>query len=163
MALADQWRSTASPGIRRIENPLDLIAEADFRQRRLLGDLDQIGRYDAPECSTVRELMAFFHREYEAQMQDEDDDLLPLLRRRAEPDDVVERVISRLGDDHSAGRARAAQPRDALVRRLELGAAPIVGGRALIARHVAEERRRLISENAIILPLGVLLEEASDA
>lgn len=154
MALSHLDRRSAAPDIRRVADPIDFIAEEHWRQRQLLAALERIGRQAPPDLSMAHDLIAHLEREFDAHMRDEDDDLLPLLRRRAAPEDEVERFIARLNGDHSAGRARATLLR-ALLMRLLQGGAPLTGEeRALIAEHVGEERRHLIFENAVILPLA---------
>lgn len=87
---------------------------------------------------------------------DEEEDLFPLLRRRAEPDDEVNAIIGQLSQEHATDDLDARLLVDGLVpfKTRQMSAAQRSSFRDLLRRFAANERRHLIVENAIVLPLA---------
>ncbi len=140
--------------IRSGRDPVDLITDDHWRQRAMLADLADYAQVEEPDPERAAALLLWLNAEVSVHALDEDDDLLPLLRRRAEPDDDIEAIIGRLQLEHARARARAELVRQALEGVASDGAALDEPDRALIRDHVAQELRHLIFENAVILPLA---------
>lgn len=154
--------ATGGPLLRPISCPLGHIAEEHWRQRAMLTALEALARSAEADRASAGAILTQLREELPIHMLDEDEDLLPLLRRRAEPEDEVERFISRLGADHAACAARITAVQDALAALSTRGAPLDDAARALILEHAQAERRHLIFENAVVLPLARARLTAND-
>lgn len=84
---------------------------------------------------------------------DEEEDIFPWLRRRADPEDGIETVLERLLADHTAARARVAMLAEALDQRTP--DTPLGPSLAESCRDFARaELRHLMFENAVVVPLA---------
>ncbi|MDQ0464432.1 hemerythrin-like domain-containing protein [Caulobacter ginsengisoli] len=106
----------------------------------------------------IRWLLDFVIHELGLHVLDEENDLFPLMRARAQPEDNIEALLGRLAGEHAKDLDRAATVRHHLETCLRQQA-PIgrnnVRRRALEA-FAAQERGHLALENAVILPLARL-------
>jgi iron-sulfur cluster repair protein YtfE (RIC family) len=133
------------------ETPVDLLADpiawffAEHQRHRQFCDLMQ-----RASMATIYELALH--------VLDEEEDLFPLMRSRAQPEDKLEAILGRLSDEHAKDLTRAAAVRHHLETCLRQRA-PIsrnnVRRRALesFANH---ERGHLALENAVVLPIARL-------
>lgn len=103
-------------------------------------------------------LLEFVKRDLPLHILDEEEDLFPLLRTRAQPEDDLDRILGRLQGEHARDLTRAAAVRHHLEACLRT-AAPIsrsnVRRRSLEAFAI-QERGHLALENAVVLPLARL-------
>ncbi len=148
--------------IRLARDPLAFLAEEHLRQRRVCAHLDALAMTDAGDPALAAEALSHLEREMPIHMMDEEDDLFPLLRRRAEPDDEIEPTLSRLDRDHAKGRLLTGEALPCLSRMAAGGAGATPDERSALMRLAAHERRHLIVENAIILPLARVRLTESD-
>lgn len=133
--------------------PIDYLAADHDRQRVLCWTLDRIARSEAPDAEEIRAVLRFLAEDFAVHVTDEEEDLFPLLARRAEPEDRIGDVLAELSAEHAAEKPEAL----AVARGLE--AALATGSlddalRPVLTRFAAAERRHLIVENAIVLPLA---------
>ena len=132
--------------------PLDYLFAEHFRQRILCWMVDRVA--DAPErdgaCAFA--ILRFLREDFGMHVRDEEEDLFPLIRRRAQPEDRVEDVLNELSQEHASDHLDATAIVEGLSasRTRRLAAA----FRGLLHRFAANERRHLIVENAIVLPLA---------
>lgn len=150
----------ASPPAEQLISPLDFIVAEHFRQRTLCWTIGRIAEAEERDQECVGAVLRFLREDLEPHVIDEEEDLFPLLRRRAEPEDRIEDVLGRLSREHAAARTDAA----AIVAGLSR---PGTGRfsealRDLLNRFGANERRHLIVENAIVLPLARARLKADD-
>lgn len=137
-------------------SPLDYFVADHFRQRMLCWLLDQVADATEPDYEFVFAGLAFLRGDFGLHFLDEEEDLFPLLRRRAEAEDRIEEVLDELCREHAADRQDAAA--------IVVGFSKASGTsrrrwltrtfRNLVHRFAANERRHLIVENAIVLPLA---------
>lgn len=137
-------------------NPLDFIHEDHLRERQICAMLDRIATAAAADPDDLSHVREYLAGELPLHLEDEEEDLFPLLRRACEPEDEIGKAIERLTADH--GHAAEDTPRviadlDAL---LTSGASPGPEMQARFLRFAAQARRHLILENAIILPFARL-------
>jgi iron-sulfur cluster repair protein YtfE (RIC family) len=137
----------------QLASPIDYLFADHFRQRTLCQIIDRIA--DARECDDecVAAVVRFLHDDFGPHVLDEEEDLFPLLRRRAEPDDRVEEVLGELSQEHAADKVDAL----AIMEGLSDGSGKrrlTKAFRKLLHRFAANERRHLVVENAIVLPLA---------
>ena len=138
-----------------LDQPLDFIFAEHVRHRciltkmRALGDGEPVSRDDADLIGNYLKFdVALHHR-------DEDDDLFPLVRKRALPADSLGDVLDRLGNDHSHIEPLIAR----IVSLLGTLAVtdPIVltlPKRRLMQDYVRSEHRHLAIENGIVLVIA---------
>lgn len=148
--------------LRRAHDPIDVLAETHFRERAVLGLLDRLAEAERPNAAEAAEALAHVVHETPAHHRDEDDGLFPLLRRRAEPEDEIGPLLDRLSAEHEAAAAHARTLAPVLARLAAGGAGPDDGERAALRAYARAERRHLILENAVALPLARARLTASD-
>lgn len=146
-----------------LKRPLDFLLAEHHRHRSYLAGM----RYAATLAEIPRDQAACFHRflasELPLHRADEEQDLFPILRRLALPEDGLAEVLARLSEDHAM--------REALVRTIDRGLSavlcegpdPIPLERrlcGLMLTYAAMEARHLAVENAVVLAIaGVRLRK----
>lgn len=146
----------AAPPPDQLAQPLDYIFAEHFRQRVLCNVLDTIASGRSTERTLLQAAICFLKTDFAPHVCDEEEDLFPLLRRRAEPDDEVVQLIDRLSEEHAADKLDAQEIIEGLQGLLrKTGRVPATLAK-LLRRFAANERHHLTVENAIILPLARL-------
>ncbi len=136
-------------------DPLEALRAAHHRQRAMMQGLCRLAGSARPEMADeAAALLAYIDHEMELHHRDEDEDLLPLLRRRAAPEDRLEALISRLGQDHAASLRRARAIAEMLARLAAGGPALSAADRDAMRAHASAELCHLTLENAVMLPLA---------
>ena len=141
------------PSANLFEAPLDYVVAENERQRALCWLIEQVAGQRKPDTNCFAGMRRFLREDFRRHLVDEEEDLFPLLRRRAEPDDRLGDILGELSLAHSRDRRDAA----VIVGLLsESGAerAFTEDARTLLRRFAANERHRLVVENAIVLPLA---------
>ncbi|WP_346908982.1 hemerythrin domain-containing protein [uncultured Roseibium sp.] len=133
--------------------PLDYFFAEHFRQRTLCSLLDDLAEHAPPDAETVTAITAFLRGDFGLHVRDEEEDLFPLLRRRARPEDRIGDVLSELSHDHALDAFDAETILQAFGGRGPFPACNLET-RNLLMRFSKNERRHLTAENAIILPLA---------
>lgn len=147
------------------ETPNELLSDpigwffAEHQRHRQFCDLVQRASmatvYDE---ALVHWLLDFVVHDLALHVLDEEEDLFPLMRARAQPEDDLDKVLGRLQGEHAKDLTAAAAVRQHLEACLRQQA-PIsrnnVRRRALEA-FAAQERGHLALENAVVLPLARL-------
>lgn len=139
-----------------LENPLEFIHEEHLRERQICARIDALAGAEAADLATAAGVAAFLRDELPLHLEDEEQDLFPLLLRRCAPEDEIGKAIERLTSDHR--HADKDTPRViADVECLETGDCQLSPEmRARLVRFAAHARRHLILENAIVLPFARL-------
>lgn len=139
-----------------LDEPLEFIHEDHLRERQICALIDEIAHEETLDVAAVWDVHSFLNKELPLHLQDEDEDLFPLLRSRCEREDEIDKVINKLKSDHT--HAEGDTPK--VVAVLEGLAAqkrpPIDQERKLLLDYSSHSRRHLILENAIILPFARL-------
>jgi len=147
-----------------IVEPLDWIFAEHFRQRQLCTALEKIAASAEPLLDTMAAAGAYLEHEMPLHVQDEEDDLFPLVRKRCAPEDEIEKVLSRLTRDHEVDNGQAAEIANMLMRAV--AANRPLGKRskaARLARAFAQhQRHHLVVENAVVLPISRLRLKKED-
>jgi hemerythrin-like domain-containing protein len=148
-------------GLARNPNPLDFIHDTHLQEREVCAMLDRMAVSACAPADHAMRAVEFLSDELPAHIADEEEDLFPLLRRRCDPDDEIDRVLARLQGGHRDAALNA--PRIvAHLLAVSNAAMPDDEARAELARFAADARRHLILENAIILPFARLRLTAAD-
>jgi hemerythrin-like domain-containing protein len=137
-----------------VKNPLDFITEDHMRERKVCAFIDRLAA-TLPVGPEERNMMvAFLNEQLPQHLADEEIDLFPLMRKRCEPEEEIDKVIDKLESDH--GHALADAP--AIAALIEAIQTDVIEFSASVCAQMAEfayhARRHLNLENAIILPIA---------
>lgn len=137
-----------------LAQPLDFIHQDHLREREICTQIDRLAQ--AGSARIARVIHGFLTRELPLHIQDEEQDLFPLVRRRCTPEDQMDKVIARLHRDHD--HAAIDTPKIcALLRDVaDTGRVPDEPEQRDLRSFAKQSRRHLILENAIILPFARL-------
>ena len=137
--------------------PIEFVLADHDRQRVQFAALERLANdLDAPDARAIAAaILEFLETKLPLHVQDEERDLFPLLRRRAEPDDGFDVLLGLLQDEHAVNEEYY---RDVLgpLRTMAGGGKP-ARPEAFAAQARAFsifERRHLAWENDAILPLA---------
>lgn len=147
-----------------LREPLDWFFAEHYRHRqacRLMFDVALAHVFDGARVTALAE---FLRNDLPLHIIDEEQDLFPLLRRRAHPEDAVETVLGMLSAEHKADAAHAQEVRDGLEACLAGQTAPgmDMGIRRRMQAFAAQELRHLALENAVVLPIARLRLSPAD-
>ena len=145
-----------APPASQLAEPLNYIFAEHFRQRVLCNILECIADQATLNRTKVIAALRFLKLDFGPHIIDEEEDLFPMLRRRAEPEDRIDDVLSELTQEHAADKLDAEQIMDGLSDVLADKGASIlpVSLVKLLHRFAENERHHLTLENAIVLPLA---------
>ena len=138
--------------------PLTWLFAEHYRHRQFCALIERIAASDVVLRDEIAEVLAFLRHDLPLHIVDEEDDLFPLLRRRCQPDDELDRALGSLSADHRDDIEAVAQLADLLDEALQQDHAP---GRTPAAQRqlhafVARERSHIALENAVVLPIARL-------
>ncbi|WP_340116736.1 hemerythrin domain-containing protein [Pelagibius sp. 7325] len=141
-----------------LSDPLDFFFAEHFRQRKLCNLIEQVALAERLDPLLAAEVFAFLQHDTVLHVQDEEQDLFPLMRRRCPPEDEIERVLSALTAEHAGDRHLAAIVIEGLQTALRDAQAvsDLPGLREAMVDFARNERRHLALENSVVLPLARL-------
>jgi iron-sulfur cluster repair protein YtfE (RIC family) len=147
--------------VQLLRNPIDFIAEDHLRLRTMCAEMDRLANATGPEADAIEGLFAYLTQELPALLADEDDDLMPLVLNRAEPEDELPRLARRLAKEH---REIETHLREVVAGLVAVPGATTVADRLRdpLRCLAAATRRHLILENAILLPLARVRLRSAD-
>lgn len=135
--------------------PVEYIFAEHFRQRSLCSVLEQIAEQDPVDIEMAEAAQGFLETDFPLHVIDEEEDLFPLLRRRAKPDDGIKDVLGQLSHDHALDQFDAETLLEVLSRFVSDRTGCCSKAEAQRFKAFAtNEKRHLICENAIVLPLA---------
>lgn len=144
------------PALALLNDPIDFFFAEHFRQRTVCNLLEVLAKAEPLDRAMADEVLSFLKHDLPLHVQDEEEDLFALLRRRCLPEDGIEQVLATLSAEHAADRAMA--------ETIVTGLQQVLRGRASVARRTRlrramrdfarNERRHLALENAVMLPLA---------
>lgn len=147
------------------ETPDDLLSDpiawffAEHHRHRQFCDLMQRTSMSTTfDEEVVSWLLDFVVHELALHVLDEEEDLFPLMRARAQPEDDLDAVLGRLSAEHAKDLTRAAAVRHHLEICLRQRA-PISRNnvrRRALESFAIQERGHLALENAVVLPIARL-------
>jgi len=140
--------------IRIAVDPIEFFVEEHMRQRVICANLDRLAEQAPADPELAQKILTHTRDELPLHMLDEEEDLFLLLRRRAQPEDELEKTLFRLDEDHENGKVLA-EKAVIVLETIISGKKKLSKTEAKVLRKFADhERRHLIVENAIILPLA---------
>ena len=143
--------------------PLQFIAADHERQRMLCVLLDSIAGAEVVLARAIANAVGYMRHDMQTHIIDEEEDLFPLLRRRARPMDEIDEVLGRLAADHATD-ARLAEVIIAELHALKDRQKPVLSAslRQNLRAFADGQRQHLALENAVILPMARLRLTAPD-
>lgn len=146
-----------------LREPLDYILADHVRQRVLCVLCEQMAAAEYLDAAVAEDVVAYLKTDMIAHVIDEEEDLFPLIRRRAEEGDDIEDVLSRLSGEHATEQGLA----QAIVQGLESALAQSEVGlgdalRSELRQFAQNERHHLAIENATVMPLARIRLSDSD-
>jgi hemerythrin-like domain-containing protein len=150
-----------------LKRPLEFLLADHHRQRSLCHLLDGLADAAAPDAAIVDTAIGYIEQDLALHIIDEEEDLFPLLRRRARPEDDVERVLGLLSREHVEDDRLAGLILSGLCRSGLGGGAGTPDDltsecRAALRAFARRQRRHIAVENAIVMPLAELRLSAKD-
>lgn len=138
-----------------LDDPLEFLLVQQLRQRALCVVLRQIAAKGVTDVGSAKQIVTMLTRETVLHQEDEEIDLLPLLRRRATVEDNLEGLIAQMrAEAHRLRRtlapvihALSAEPTDGMIRILPHDATMIVS-------YATQLQRRLAAEHGILMVLA---------
>lgn len=137
-----------------LDRPLDFILANHDRIRTMCAMIAIVADDPGTPPEIIRQVAGFVRTDLPVLIGDESEDLLPLMQRRCEPEDEIDRLRARLDAEHDT--AMYLMP-DALaaLEALEDGLGPVPEASVHLLRSFAAHlHRHLIFENAILIPLA---------
>lgn len=147
---------TKAPPATLFHEPIEYIFAEHYRQRILCKVLDEIAEEEFPDRDLLKAALEFLQTDFGPHVLDEEEDLFPLLQRRAKPEDEINEVLGQLSEEHAADETDAKQIIALLCSRVESKEPETLRKkeRELLKRFAVNERQHLVVENAIVLPLA---------
>lgn len=144
------------PGL--VRQPLEWFAAEHFRHRQFCALMHELAESHTFAARSLMAAVEFLRHELGRHLADEEQDLFPLLRKRARAEDHVEEVLARLEGEHRGDLAHGHALRAHLERCLQTHTAPGQDPAAKLAldAFASQELRHLALENAVVLPLARL-------
>lgn len=164
-ALAEATQPLFEPlGPHLLAEPLEFIFADHFRQRVLCAELRRFGEAGVIPLAKAREIARFLRIEWHLHHQDEELDLFPAVKRRAQPEDNLDSVLERLTEDH-----RESEPITLEVARA-LDGLPVIEGSGKIPERLqkkmialsSREHRHLAIENSLVMTIARVRLTRSD-
>jgi iron-sulfur cluster repair protein YtfE (RIC family) len=147
-----------------LSQPLEWFAAEHHRHRQFCGLMHELAESEAFDAASINSVVEFLRHELGRHLADEEEDLFPLLRKRALPEDHADEVLNRLVGEHRGDLAHGHGVRAHLERCLQTHTAPCRDPAAKLAldAFASQELRHLALENAVVLPLARLRLTARD-
>ncbi len=145
-----------------LRQPLDYLTADHHRHRVLCRLADALAATPGADPDRARAVGTFIGRDMAIHVIDEEQDLFPLLRRRATPEDAIDAVLGRLAAEHRSGGVLAARLAQALDEAALTGRPIDRATRLDLAEFARSEREHLALENAVVMPLARLRLTAGD-
>lgn len=144
--------------------PLDWFFAEHYRHRQFCRLVTEVAVAHVFDGERITALVEFIRNDLALHIIDEEEDLFPLLRRRALPEDQIEDVLGRLSAEHKTDSLRAQAVRDHLETCLARQTAPgmVPEARKALQDFASQELRHLALENAVVLPIARLRLSRTD-
>jgi len=137
-----------------LENPLDFITDDHTREREVCELIDKLVARSPVSPEERHMMLVFLNERLPLHLADEEIDLFPLMLKRCDPEEEIDKVITKLESDHSHVHADAS----AIAALIEANQTDARGFSADACAQMEEfayhARRHLNLENAILLPIA---------
>lgn len=146
----------APTDLKLLGNPLEFIHEDHLREREICSEIDALAQLGSPGTEMANHVVMFLENELPLHLEDEEEDLFPLLKQRCEKEDEIDKAIQRLTSDHKHANEDTPKVLDILKMISSDDRGLSENERRTLNRYATHARRHLILENAIILPFAKL-------
>ena len=138
------------------EDALDFILYEHLRHREMCEALDALAEAPEIDIADAARMGEFIRVELAMHVLDEEEDFFPLLRRRCEPEDKIEEALDRFGHEHHADLELCERVLIILQTAVSENTPPsqITGARATLRAFAQGQRRHMMLENAVLIPLA---------
>jgi hemerythrin-like domain-containing protein len=137
-----------------LSSPLEFLCQDHLRERQVCSLLDSLATALTFDPSAARNVLGFVNEELSAHLQDDAEDLFPLLSRRCTAEDGIGHAIARICTDLEEASRLLPGLRAALARCLDTGSQLSTEDRQVLTRFAGHVRRHLAAENAILMPIA---------
>ena len=137
-------------------NPLDFIHEDHLREREFYLKIDALAQSQTPDHDVTDQVLSFLESELPLHLEDEEQDLFPLLVRRCKKEDQIDKAIQRLKSGHGHADEDTSEVLDIIQRNASRNGGISEEERGKLTRFASHARRQLILKNAVILPFARL-------
>jgi hemerythrin-like domain-containing protein len=146
-----------------VAEPLDYILADHVRQRAVCTLLRGFVAAKRARAEDARLVLDYLTHDLKLHHADEEKDLFPMLRRRALPEDELDKVLDRLAEDHRRSEVLI----DDIMRHLSQAAVngeiPLrAPAREALEAYAAAEHRHLAIENAVVMTIAGVRLHRSD-
>jgi len=141
-----------------LREPLAWFFAEHIRHRQMCGCVEEVAAGADFDPQRIGAIVDFLRVDLPLHILDEEEDLFPLLCRRALPEDDLDQILGELLAEHRSDLDEAQRVRALLERSLTHRATRGLDAgqlRTLIA-FASQERRHLAIENAVVLPIARL-------
>jgi hemerythrin-like domain-containing protein len=154
-------REALSPKL--LHEPLDYILADHVRQRAVCTLLRSFVGAKRAQAEDARLVLNYLAHDLELHHADEEKDLFPMMRKRALPEDELDKVLDRLAEDHRKGEALITDIMRHLSQPAVNGEIPLRGpAREALEAYAAAEHRHLAIENAVLMTMASVRLHRSD-
>lgn len=135
---------------------LDFILFEHAKHREMCDVLDRMAVLDEFHEAEIAELANFIRADLAEHIADEEETLFPLLLEQCEDEDEIEKIIARLDGEHEVDRDLSARVRLFLLEAVTTSRPPsaIPGASEALAAFAHNQRRHMMLENAVLIPLA---------
>ena len=138
-----------------LRRPLDYILADHLRQRVLCVLCEQLADARDLDGAIATEVVTYLKSDMVVHVIDEEQDLFPLIRRRAEDGDDIEQALGQLSGEHATDEGLAQRIAQGLESALAVAGAQLDDDLRIALRQFAHnERQHLALENATVMPLA---------
>ncbi len=138
-----------------LRKPLDYILADHLRQRVLCVLCERLADADEVNVDLAGEVLEYLKTDMVVHVIDEEQDLFPLIRRRAEPGDEIEVALGQLSGEHADDEQLASLIMNGLEHSLAAPGRPLADDVKDALRSFARnQRHHLALENATVMPLA---------
>lgn len=138
-----------------LKRPLEFLLADHHRQRSLCHLLDGLADAAAPESTAMGIAIGYIELDLALHVIDEEEDLFPLLRRRARPEDGIGPVLGLLSREHVEDDRLAGIIVHGLTCGRTAGPPDLTSEcRSALRAFARRQRRHLAVENAVVMPLA---------
>lgn len=152
------------PAPEMLKEPLIWLFAEHYKHRQICQRLMEYSHSVILNVKQTKEILEFLETDLPLHIIDEEDDLFPLLRRRCEPEDRLERTLGMLSGDHAAdltvSQDLIAVLKQALVDKRGLGTSQ--KAKDIIEAFCTSQKHHIALENAVVLPIARLRLLQSD-
>ncbi len=137
------------------EDPLDFVLDEHLRHRVMCDALDALIDAKTPGSGVVAKLAEFIRSDLSQHIADEEEAFFPMLRWRCLPEDEIDPALERMNREHGEDRELSTRVRIILMK-MAMEGRPVEaysGARETLKRFAQNQRRHMMLENAVLMPL----------